>query len=83
MGQIAIYHKCGFVVLSRPDSLAAYSGDGGTASGATPAHTYDSAGSYTATVTVSDGNGGSDSATITILVSDPGSGNLVAYEGFA
>jgi len=58
-------------------------GDGATASGASPNHTYDSAGTYTATVTVSDGNGGSDSASVAILVNNPGGGNLVAYEGFA
>jgi hypothetical protein len=43
-------------------------GDGTTGSGATVSHTYATAGTYTATLTVSDGRGGSatDSAIITV-----------------
>lgn len=47
-------------------------GDGTTATGATAAHTYATAGPRTASVTVSDGNGGSDVATVDVTVSAPG-----------
>ena len=43
-------------------------GDGGTGSGATPQHRYQSAGTYNAVVTVSDGRGGSDTASVRIDV---------------
>jgi PKD repeat protein len=46
-------------------------GDGGAAIGKEADHTYLTAGSYEAKVTVSDGNGGTDSATIEITVTDP------------
>ena len=44
-------------------------GDGQTGTGATASHTYTTAGSYDATLTVSDGKGGSNSKTATIAVS--------------
>jgi len=43
-------------------------GDGATGSGATPAHTYAAAGSYTATVTVTDDDGATDQASVAIDV---------------
>ncbi|MCC2656721.1 MAG: hypothetical protein K0Q76_1829 [Panacagrimonas sp.] len=43
-------------------------GDGGSASGLTAAHTYTSAGSFTATLTVTDGQGLTDSESVTITV---------------
>jgi len=46
-------------------------GDGASGSGATVSHTYSVAGSYVATLTVTDGAGAPDSATVTILVSEP------------
>ena len=72
-------------------------GDGGTASGISTNHTYASVGSYTATVTVSDGRGGSavKSFAITVgipptaTISQPAAGTLysagdtVAFSGTA
>ncbi len=46
-------------------------GDGGQASGASVSYTYDQPGSYTASLTVDDGNGGTDSTTIFIRVQNP------------
>ena len=43
-------------------------GDGGSASGASPSHTYPTAGAYTATLTVTDNQGATDTATVTITV---------------
>ncbi|HEX7019740.1 MAG TPA: PKD domain-containing protein, partial [Gemmatimonadaceae bacterium] len=43
-------------------------GDGGTATGVSPAHTFTSAGSFTVTLTVSDGRGGSQSASTLVPV---------------
>lgn len=48
-------------------------GDGTTGTGATPSHVYTAAGSYVATVTVSDGKGGSSQASVTITVTSTGS----------
>lgn len=45
-------------------------GDGSTATGQTPAHTYADNGSYTVTLTVADADGGSTSATATSDVSN-------------
>lgn len=52
-------------------------GDNTTGTGATPSKTYNTAGSYIATVTVSDGKGGSSQASVTITVSG-GNRNPVA-----
>jgi PKD repeat protein len=43
-------------------------GDGTTATGASPTHTYADNGTYTATLTVSDGNGGSDSKSAAVTI---------------
>jgi PKD repeat protein len=43
-------------------------GDGAQAAGATVSHTYADPGSYSVTLTVSDGRGGSDAATLSISV---------------
>ena len=43
-------------------------GDGTNGTGATPAHTYTTIGTYNATVTVSDGRGGTDTAAVRIDV---------------
>lgn len=60
---------------SDPDgSIAAYAwrfGDGATASGVTAAHTYQTAGNYTATLTVTDDAGASASTSRTVSVSVP------------
>ncbi len=45
-------------------------GDGGTATGAEPTHTYSAAGIDTVTLTVSDGYGGVSTATATVAVDD-------------
>ncbi len=54
-------------------SIQSYSwvfGDGGSATDANPSHSYTSPGSYTATLTVTDDQGGTGSASVTISVSD-------------
>src|SRR6185503_5694931 len=43
-------------------------GDGGTGSGASISHAYNTAGTYTAKVTVSDGRGGTGQATLSVVV---------------
>lgn len=43
-------------------------GDGGTATGVGPSHTYAAAGTYTVTLNVSDGRGGTASATVSAVV---------------
>ncbi len=56
-------------------TIASYAwtfGDGGTATGATPApHTYAAAGPYTITLTVTDNRGGTNSTTKDVTVSAP------------
>ncbi len=47
-------------------------GDGTTATGATPTHTYDATGSYDATLTVTDDDGATDTATVTVAVESAG-----------
>ena len=46
-------------------------GDGNSGSGVTVSHTYNSAGTYTARLTVTDDDGSTDTATRTIQVSSP------------
>lgn len=74
-------------------------GDGNTASGMMPTHTYSAAGNYTVELVVDDGNGGSDSATagaevtappVNIApVADPGGpytgepGQMITFDGSA
>ena len=55
-------------------SIASYEwafGDGSTATGAQPSHTFSSAGSYTVELTVTDDDGAADNATVTVEVTDP------------
>jgi PKD repeat protein len=56
-------------------------GDGQTGSGSGPTITYQSVGTYVATLTVDDGRGGSDSATVTITVSEPPIGGDALVNG--
>ncbi|MBO0879067.1 MAG: PKD domain-containing protein [Mycobacterium sp.] len=65
---------------SAPDgSLTSYAwdfGDGATGNGATTSHTYATAGTYTATLTVTDNHGGTDRQAKSIKATAPG---LVTY----
>lgn len=49
-------------------------GDGVTATGVSPLHTYAAEGSYTAMLTVTDDDGLSDTMTMVIVVIDSGQG---------
>lgn len=49
-------------------------GDGETATGETPKHTFDSTGTYTVKLTVTDGAGNTDTDTLTVEVSGGGGG---------
>src|SRR5439155_20597421 len=50
-------------------------GDGGTAVGRLASHTYTTAGSYAAILTVNDGRGGTDTASVAITATPP-AGNV-------
>ncbi len=52
-------------------------GDGGTGTGASPTHSYASAGEFTVSLTVNDGHGGTHSATTTAGISPAGPANRV------
>jgi serine protease len=56
-------------------------GDGGSATGATTAHTYAAGGTYTVTLTVSDGSA-SDSESQSVTVTAPSSGITLSASGY-
>jgi PKD repeat protein len=62
-----------------PDgTIASYSwsfGDGGSATGAAPSHTYAAAGSYTAMLTITDNQGATDTDPATVTVTGGSGGN--------
>ena len=64
---------------SDPDgTIASYAwtfGDGGSASGATPTHTYAAAGSYTVTLAVTDNQGTTNQASTTATITGGSGGN--------
>ena len=58
-------------------SIASYAwdfGDGATATGTSPTHAYDTAGTYTVELTVTDDDGATDTATAQVSVSEPQAG---------
>ena len=57
-------------------------GDGGTATGATPSHTYTAAGSYTVTLTVTDTVGATGTDTLIVTVTAAATGAYVWSRGF-
>ncbi|MDM9632817.1 PKD domain-containing protein, partial [Robiginitalea aurantiaca] len=62
--------------------IAQYSwdfGDGNTSTDANPSHTYITPGTYTATLTVTDGDGLQDDASVQIIVNDPDSGAIAGF----
>ncbi|MFA5853449.1 MAG: PQQ-dependent sugar dehydrogenase [Patescibacteria group bacterium] len=52
-------------------------GDSATATGITASHTYAVGGSYTASLTVTDGNGGSHTDTVNVMVGAPPTASIV------
>ena len=66
-------------------SVASYAwgfGDGATASGATAAHTFATAGTYTVSLTVTDGGGATGVTTQSVTVTAPVPGAAWAQDGF-
>ena len=66
-----------------PDgSIASYSwnfGDGNSSTEANPTHTYNAAGNYTATLTVTDNLGATGNANVNISVSPAGGGQVLTF----
>jgi len=63
-------------------TIASYAwtfGDGTTATGVTPVHTYTSAGTYTVELTVTDDGGATDTTTQTVTVTEPVTGGDVVF----
>lgn len=56
-------------------------GDGGTATGATPAHTYQAAGTYSVSLTVTDNTGQTDTVSHQVPVTDGSTDSNVSFVG--
>ncbi|MDM9632846.1 PKD domain-containing protein, partial [Robiginitalea aurantiaca] len=54
-------------------------GDGNTSTDANPSHTYTTPGTYTATLTVTDGDGLQDDASVQIVVNDPDASAIAGF----
>lgn len=56
-------------------------GDGGSATGVSPTHTFGSAGSFSVTLTVTDGRGGSQSASTQVPITVPNQAPVARIDG--